>query len=203
MRRRTEPVLACLISLAVSLAFGAAAGPASAATDLYRYTDSAGVVHFTDRQKDDRYVPIARPRGISYHRKARQNKVYDTMIKTAALTHGVPAALVKAVIAAESSFNAQAVSPKGAMGLMQLMPGTAADLGVREPFRAADNVHGGTRYLRTLHDRYGDWTRTLAAYNAGPTAVDRHRGVPPYKETREYVERVLSYYRRFHGDFAR
>lgn len=199
MRWCHAPFLACLISLAV----WTAAGPASAATELYRYTDSAGVVHFTDRQKDDRYVPIARPRGISYHQRMRQNKVYDTVIKTAALTHGVPAALVKAVIAAESSFDARAVSPKGAMGLMQLMPGTAADLGVREPFRAADNVQGGTRYLRTLHDRYGDWTRTLAAYNAGPTAVDRHRGVPPYRETREYVERVLSYYRRFHGDFAR
>ena len=189
------------------LVLAVAAGDANAATELYRYVDADGVVHFTDRQKDDRYVAIERPRGLSYHRKRvhrmTQSRVYDTVILAAALTHGVPAALVKAVIAAESAFDRHAVSPKGAMGLMQLMPATAADLGVREPFRAADNVHGGTRYLRTLHDRYGDWTRTLAAYNAGPGAVDRHRGVPPYRETREYVERVLSYYRRFHGDFAR
>jgi soluble lytic murein transglycosylase-like protein len=198
MRRDFERVIACAFALVVC----GAASSAHAAKELYRYTDSQGVVHFTDRQKDDRYVLMARPRGASYHRPTR-SKVYDAVITTAALTYGVPAALVKAVIAAESAFDARAVSPKGAMGLMQLMPATAADLGVHEPFRAADNVHGGTRYLRTLHDRYGDWTRTLAAYNAGPTAVDRYRGVPPYRETREYVERVLSYYRRFHGDFAR
>ena len=198
MRRGVQQVMAWAIALGLC----GAGAETRAATDLYRYVDSEGVVHFTDRQKDDRYVRLERPRGLSYHRMTR-NAVYDTVIMAAALTHGVPAALVKAVIAAESAFDARAVSPKGAMGLMQLMPATAADLGVREPFRAADNVHGGTRYLRTLHDRYGDWTRTLAAYNAGPTAVDRHRGVPPYRETREYVERVLSYYRRFHGDFAR
>jgi soluble lytic murein transglycosylase-like protein len=198
MRRGSEAILAFVIALGLC----GSVDPAGAAKQLYRYVDSSGVVHFADRQKDEHYVAIARPSGISYHRMA-QTRVYDTVIMAASLTHGVPAALVKAVIAAESAFDTRAVSPKGAMGLMQLMPGTAADLGVREPFRAADNVQGGTRYLRTLHDRYGDWTRTLAAYNAGPTAVDRHRGVPPYRETREYVERVLSYYRRFHGDFAR
>jgi soluble lytic murein transglycosylase-like protein len=115
----------------------------------------------------------------------------------------VPAALVKAVIAAESSFDPGALSPKGAMGLMQLMPATASDLGVDEPFEDDQNVHGGTRYLRWLFERYGDWQRTLAAYNAGPEAVDRYDGVPPYRETRDYVRRVLSYYRRFHADFAR
>ena len=128
---------------------------------------------------------------------------YDGIILTASRSHGVPAALVKAVIAAESAFDPGAVSPKGAMGLMQLMPGTASDLGVDEPFHDEDNVHGGTRYLRMMYDRYGDWLRTLAAYNAGPEAVDRYDGVPPYRETREYVRRVLSYYRRFHDDFAR
>jgi soluble lytic murein transglycosylase-like protein len=128
---------------------------------------------------------------------------YDPVIRSASREHGVPAALVKAVIAAESSFDAAAVSPKGAMGLMQLMPGTARELGVDDAFHSEQNVDGGTRYLRELYDRYGDWMRTLAAYNAGPEAVDRYRGVPPYSETREYVKRVLSYYRRFHDDFAR
>ena len=89
------------------------------------------------------------------------------------------------------------------MGLMQLMPGAGS--GPRRRRRVpqtSENVHGGTRYLRMLYDRYGDWLRTLAAYNAGPEAVDRYDGVPPYEETREYVKRVLSYYRRFHDDFA-
>ena len=87
------------------------------------------------------------------------------------------------------------------MGLMQLMPATAELMGVEEPFQARQNVQGGTRYLRALHDRFGSWTHTLAAYNAGPSAVDQYRGVPPFAETRQYVKRVLSYYRRYHGDF--
>ena len=128
-------------------------------------------------------------------------RTYDDLIKRASRRHGVPAALVKAVIHAESAFNPRAVSPKGAMGLMQLMPATAQQLGVAKPFHASQNVQGGTRYLRSLHERYGNWTHTLAAYNAGPTAVDHYRGVPPYTETRQYVKRVLSYYRRYHGDF--
>ena len=125
------------------------------------------------------------------------------MIQEAASDAGIPPALVKAVIHAESAFDSEAVSKKGAMGLMQLMPGTARELGVVQPFRADDNVRGGSLYLRRLHDRYGSWAHTLAAYNAGPTAVDRHRGIPPFAETQQYVRRVLSYYRRYHGDFPR
>ena len=83
------------------------------------------------------------------------------------------------------------------------MPKTAAMLGVTDPFAAEDNVRGGVRYLREMLDRYGDMNRALAAYNAGPTAVDRYRGVPPYPETRAYVQRVMTYYRHYHGDFVR
>ena len=111
--------------------------------------------------------------------------------------------LVKAVVATESSFNPTAVSAKGAQGLMQLMPATARSLGVEQPLHVEQNLDGGVRYLRSLIDRYGDWSRALAAYNAGPTAVDRYGGVPPYAETRQYVDRVLTYYRRYHGDFPR
>jgi len=128
---------------------------------------------------------------------------YDELIAKVALRHGVPAALVKAVVKTESNFQRHAVSSKGAQGLMQLMPATASDLGVEDPFSAEDNVRGGTRYLRAMIDRYGDWKHALAAYNAGPGAVDQYGGIPPYRETREYVERVLHYYRRYDGDFSR
>jgi soluble lytic murein transglycosylase-like protein len=195
--------------------------PVGAGNALYGFVDERGVLHFTNAPSDRRYTRISALRSLATRpsadrvsparadrvfpaRAARVSpvKAYDDLIERASRRHGVPAALVKAVIHAESAFDPEAVSPKGAMGLMQLMPATAKRLGVAEPYRARENVEGGTRYLRSLHDRYGSWTHTLAAYNAGPTAVDHYRGVPPYTETRQYVKRVLSYYRRYHGDFA-
>jgi soluble lytic murein transglycosylase len=128
---------------------------------------------------------------------------YDPLVVRVGRNVGIPPALVKAVIHAESAFDSGAVSHKGAMGLMQLMPSTARLLGVRHPFVAEQNVDGGARYLRGLHEQYGSWTLALAAYNAGPAAVDRFGGIPPYRETQTYVRRVLSYYRQYHTQFSR
>ncbi len=186
-----------------ALALGSAA-PAHAGGRIYTFVDARGVTHFSNIPMDDRYVPLDRkPPAKKRSTRVPQEEGYDGLIRLTAMEHGVSPALVKAVIAAESRFNSGAVSHKGAQGLMQLMPATAAQLGVADPFAAADNVRGGVRYLREMLDRYGDMGRALAAYNAGPTAVDRHRGIPPYPETRAYVKRVMTYYRHYHGDFGR
>jgi soluble lytic murein transglycosylase-like protein len=122
------------------------------------------------------------------------------MIKAAALKHNVPAAFVKSIVAAESNFDATVVSSRGAIGLMQLMPELAMEYGV-DPRIPEQNIDGGTRYLKVLIQRYQksrDWLRrTIAAYNAGPGMVDKYRGVPPFRETRTYVARVLTFYKQF------
>lgn len=118
------------------------------------------------------------------------------IIETHAADRGLDPRLVQAVVQAESGYNARALSNKGAMGLMQLMPGTAGELAVRDPWDVSENVRGGTEYLRRMLDRFdGRIELALAAYNAGPEAVDRHAGIPPYAETRVYVDRVLGLYR--------
>jgi soluble lytic murein transglycosylase-like protein len=136
---------------------------------------------------DGTYLPYA-PHTVDRSR-------LHSVIVDASARHGVPAALVNAVVMAESSGNAAAVSPAGALGLMQLMPATAAGCGVTNAFDAAQNVDCGTRYLHGLLTRYHDNVAlAVAAYNAGPGAVDRYHGVPPYAETKAYVSRVLTAY---------
>jgi soluble lytic murein transglycosylase-like protein len=120
-------------------------------------------------------------------------------IEKYATHYGVDPAVVRAVMQAESGGYERSVSPKGAMGLMQLMPGTAEQLGVSDPFDPDENIRGGVAYLGDMLQRFGDLPRALAAYNAGPGAVERHGGVPPYAETERYVDQVLGYIRNFNA----
>lgn len=120
---------------------------------------------------------------------------YDHWIRAACRKYSLDPALVKAVIHAESRFDPKAVSPKGAIGLMQLGPVTARELGVKDPFDPKHNIDGGVRYLKDLLDTYeGDPKLALAAYNAGPTQVQRHNGVPPFKDTKKYISQVFRYH---------
>ena len=138
---------------------------------------------------------------------AAVSPIFDShaLIRAAARKHRVSAAFITSIVAAESNFNPLAISPKGAIGLMQLMPGTAQLFGA-DPAIPEQNVDAGTHYLRVLIDKYHkyrNWlTRVIAAYNAGPGAVDRYHGVPPYRETRTYVARVLAFMKKFQRERA-
>ena len=126
---------------------------------------------------------------------------YDELILEAASRHDVSPALIKAVVLVESGFNPNALSPKGAMGLMQLMPGTAAELGVNDAYDPSQAIDGGTTYLRRMLDRYnGSRIKAIAAYNAGPGTVDKHGGIPPIAETEFFVRNVTRFYDYFSNE---
>ncbi len=169
--------------------------------DIYRYEDEDGIVHFTDAPTDKRFKVFMRDlkkdkelRTKLKYASSVNPAEYEQLIKNCADKYGVSTALVKAVIHAESGYNPNAVSSKGASGLMQLMPGTARSLKVADRFNPRDNVEGGVKYLRFLLDTFrGDVSLALAAYNAGLGNVAKHGGIPPFNETKTYVNRVLSY----------
>jgi soluble lytic murein transglycosylase-like protein len=160
-----------------------------------RLVDEDGVVHLTNVPGDPRYRGLVSGSGTAarwLRLSARAPGRYALEIWEIARQYSVDPVLVEAVVATESGFDPAAVSPKGAGGLMQLMPGTASTLGVVDRFDPRESIHGGVRHLRYLLERYqGSVVLALAAYNAGEGTVDAHRGMPPYPETQQYVQRVL------------
>jgi len=170
--------------------------PAEATAQLRTRIDANGVEWITNpvSGKAAAVQPLATTGEAPASKSAAPSRpsAYDDLIREHAAHYDVNPGLVRAVVQVESNFNASARSPKGAMGLMQLMPATAQQFGVANPFDPSENIRGGTAYLRQLLDRYDNDKRlALAAYNAGPGAVDKYgETVPPYRETREYVARV-------------
>ena len=177
--------------------------PLTASAQIYAWRDASGHLVLSDQAKDPSaksYALSAAPAGTTYRTTrplSTRATLYNDLIEEHATRNVVSADLVRAVIQAESAFNPRAVSSKGAMGLMQLMPATAADLGVQDSFRPEQNVRGGSSYLDSLLTRYHDnLALALAAYNAGPAAVDKYHGIPPYRETQLYVARVIHEFNR-------
>jgi hypothetical protein len=169
--------------------------------DIYKYEDAEGITHLTNvpTQHGIKYVLIMREKRVLFDRKLGTDiSKYDHLIAKASQKYNIESALIKAVIKAESNFNHMAVSRKGAKGLMQLMPATASSLHVRDSFHPENNIEGGARYLRYLLKYFnGNLSLALAAYNAGENAVIRYGGIPPYRETQTYVQKVLSYLDRY------
>ena len=178
----------------------------SSSAGIYRYVDENGVIHFTNCPRDPKFKLYIRESkedvgndnhssSFSYTRDSNQ---YDSLISELSKKHQVDFALIKAMIRAESGFNPFAVSRKGAKGLMQLMPETALRMNVSNSFNPRENIEGGVRYFKYLLSLFNDDLRlSLAAYNAGENVVGELRSIPPYRETVDYVKKVLSYYQSY------
>lgn len=185
------------LGLAVLLQVAPLSNVRPAVAEVYKYVDKDGIIHLTNVPTQPGYRPVVLPplQMAIPSLKGQNESIYDPSIRQVCGRHGLDHCLVKAVVKAESAFNHQAVSPKGAMGLMQLMPGTSRYLGVTNPFDPWQNLDGGVRYLKELLIRFNNnLVFALAAYNAGPEAVEKYRGIPPYDETVTYVQRVLALY---------
>jgi len=184
-------------------------------SQIYMYVDEQGVKHFTNAPANGRYQPVKlkrlnnepgeRPVPVSfkYQGSPGSPELYEKYIRMAAVKHKLDPSLIKAIIKVESDFNRYAVSSSGARGLMQLMPETARDMKVDDAFDPLQNIHGGSRYIKQLLNAYeNDLSLSLAAYNAGPGNVATNGPLPKIRETREYVQRVIRYYRHYQEQAA-
>ena len=205
-----KPPIPLLVAVWIAL-------PLAAHADVYAKVDPDGTVTLTDepRRGFERVVASPAPRsggaapigGNGIVSKESSGEIgtlpFAPQVAAAAAEHDLPEALIHAVIRVESNYDPRAVSPKGAVGLMQLMPNTARAMGVTDARNPADNIRGGARYLKHLLEMFGnDIRRAVAAYNAGPGAVVRSGGTPPFAETRRYVPRVIEHFERLGGGRA-
>ena len=192
--------------LVLFLVFHSSQGYSQEKTLIYKYKSADGVLSFSDIQPLDTVYDQVRigcfacqvNSIINWHKSALYLTQYRHAIKSAAILYNVNPAFIRAIIHAESHFNTKAISKQGAQGLMQLMPTTAQALGVKDPFIAKQNINGGVKHLAHLLNKYqGDNRLVAAAYNAGEGAVKKYSGVPPFAETKVYVERVSILYQRY------
>ena len=190
------------------LALAGLLGAQAVYAQMYKFTDESGVTHYTNVKPVGRadvtvfnfpcYASDPKCRQLDWESVPLNRRAFADEIEAAAEVFAVDDALIRAIIHAESAYQPGALSPKGAQGLMQLMPATQRELEVVDVYDPVDNIAGGTRYLAGLLEEFGnDVELATAAYNAGPGAVREHGGVPPYAETQEYVRRVRILYRRY------
>lgn len=202
MPTNIKPLLS-LTAVATFFAFGTLfLSSATSFAEIYTFTDARGVVHYTNVRTDPRYkllsgiVSVNRPFSRNHFRaQYHGDRSFDVHIQDAAHHYDIDPMLIRAVIKQESNFNPNATSKKGALGLMQLMPGTARDMKVVDVFDPRENIFGGARYLKRLYSQFnGNLALTLASYNAGPERVYSSNGIPNIPETINYVRTVLSLY---------
>jgi soluble lytic murein transglycosylase len=172
-----------------------------AAADIYMYIDSQGVMHFTNTPTSTQYRVYIKEKPKRRVGRLKDMDRYDDILEEAQRRHGVDAPLIKAMVRAESAFDPRAVSHKGALGLMQIMPKNLKHLKVQDPYNPWDNIMGGTRYIKEMLVRFeGQLPLALAAYNAGPQIVEQYRGIPPFNETQTYVRKVMRFYSAFKNE---
>jgi hypothetical protein len=179
-----------------------------AGADIYVFRDNSGVRHFTNVPVSPKYRLYLKSTPNKYLESSLGEKFstnfdpdqYDHLILKASLLHDVDFSLLKSIIKVESNFDCYAVSQKGAKGLMQIMPQNFTFLNIRNPFDPEENIMGGTLYFKQMLEKFNKIELALAAYNAGPTTVDKYNGIPPISETKGYVKKVMSHYKDISGN---